>query len=91
MNRGRCRLGTPVAFVSRFGIDSNHDSWGSRRGLDIEKDSVAVSIADILVSNIIRCASAFERYRVGKVHRLSRRPVSFSQNHNHPAEGVVRF
>jgi hypothetical protein len=84
-------LGTPVAFVSRFGIDSNYDLWGNRRALDIEKDSVAVSIADILVSNIIRCAPTFECYRVGKVHRLYRCPFSFPQNYNHLAEGVVRF
>jgi len=48
-------------------------------------------VADLLVSNSIRRAPAFERYRLGNVHRLYRRPFSFPQNHNYIAKGAVRF
>ena len=49
-------------------------------------------VADHLVSSRIRCASAFERYRLGKVHGLYRRPFGFPQNHHHHlAKGDVRF
>jgi hypothetical protein len=65
--------------------------WGSRCALDIEKHSVAVSFAGILVSNGIRGAPTFERYRVGNVQRLYRRPFSFPRNPNHLAKGAVGF
>jgi hypothetical protein len=48
-------------------------------------------VADHLVGNSVRCASTFERYRVGNVHFLHRRPFSFPQNPNHIAKGAVRF
>jgi hypothetical protein len=50
-----------------------------------------VCVADLLVSNRIRRAPTFERYRLGNVHRLYRRPFSFPQNHNYLAKGAVRF
>ena len=48
-------------------------------------------VADLLVSNSICCASTFERYRVGNVYGLYRRPFSFPQAHYHFAKGDVRF
>ncbi len=48
-------------------------------------------VADHLVSNSIRLASTFERYRISNVHRLYRRPFSFPKNPNPVAKGAVRF
>jgi hypothetical protein len=48
-------------------------------------------VADLLVGNGIRCASTFERYRVGDMHSLHRGPFSFPQNHDNLATGDVRL
>jgi hypothetical protein len=48
-------------------------------------------VADFLVSNRIRRASAFECDRVGNVHGMYRRPFSLAQNRHHLANGDVRF
>jgi hypothetical protein len=51
-----------VAFDRRLGIDSIKPLWGNRHALDIEADRVSMSVADCVVSDSIRRASAFERY-----------------------------
>ena len=46
--------------------------------------------ADRLVNSRICYASAFERYRVGDVHSLYRRPFEYPQSDRNPAKGAVR-
>ena len=48
-------------------------------------------VADHLVSSRICCASAFERYRIGNMHGLHRRPFGFPQDHKPLAKGDVCF
>ena len=48
-------------------------------------------VAYHLVSNSVRLASTFERYRVSNVPCLYRRPFSFPKNPNPVAKGAVRF
>ena len=50
-----------------------------------------VRVVDLLVSNGIRFASTFDRYRVVDVYGLYSRAFSFSANGYHLAEGDVRF
>jgi hypothetical protein len=49
-----------------------------------------MSVADFVVSDSIRRASTFERYRGGKVYDLHRRPFRFSQGYFRSAKGEVR-
>jgi len=51
---------------------------------------VSMRVADLLVSNSIRRASTFERYRVGNVFGRRRRSFNFPQDGCHPTEGRVR-
>ena len=48
-------------------------------------------IADLVVSNGIRHASAFERNRIVILHGLYRGPFSFPQNRHHFAQSDVRY
>ena len=48
-------------------------------------------IADHLVSGRICCASAFERFRLGNMHGLYRRPFGFPQDYQPVAKGDVCF
>jgi len=48
-------------------------------------------VADHLVSSRICCASAFERYRLGNMHGLYRRPLGFPQDYQPVAKGDVCF
>ena len=59
--------------------------------VDLKTDSVAVYVADVLVSNGIRFAPPFEHGSRGKVHGLCRRSFGFPQTHLHIAERDVRF
>jgi len=65
-----------LLFVAGFDIAQHIGSWGISGAFDLEADSLPVGLADILVGNSIRCASAFERGRVGKVLSLCRCPIS---------------
>ena len=79
-----CKKSLRAAFVCKH-------PWGNLHAVDIEADSVPMCVADLLVSNRIRRASTFERYRVEHLHLLYRRPFSFSQDYYHLAKGDVRF
>jgi len=48
-------------------------------------------VADLVVSNNIRHASAFERNRIVILYGLYRSPFSFPQSHDQIATGHVRF
>lgn len=63
----------PVLIVQHIG------SWGISGAFDLEADSLPVGLADILVGNSSRCASTFERGRVGKMFGLCRCPFCISQ------------
>jgi len=63
--------------------------WSDGYAVDVEENSVSMRVADLLVSNGIRCASTFDRYRVGDVHAVHRSAFSFPQNHNNLAKGDV--
>jgi hypothetical protein len=84
------RRGTLVAFVSCFGIDSEHRWRGGSGAFDLEADSLPVGLADILVGNSIRCASTFQRGRVGKMPGLCRRLFSISQGPVHNNAYYIR-
>ena len=80
-----------VAFVSPSWYRFKRSSpWGSHYAIDIEADSVSMRVADLLVSDSIRLASTFERYRAGNLHRLYCRPLSIPPDLYHSTEHRVR-
>jgi hypothetical protein len=80
-----------LLFVAGFDIAQHIGSWGISGAFDLEADSLPVGLADILVGNRSRCASTFERGRVGKVFGLCRRPISLSQGAVHTDACHVRY
>jgi len=70
--------GTVVATDSYFSVDSNNRTGGARlHAVIVQRDSVAVSSADIVFSVFPCCAPSFEFNRRGKVCRLCRRSFRF--------------
>jgi hypothetical protein len=78
-----------VGFLFWYKFLESHP-WGNRRAVDLEKHSVAVSRADVLVGNGIRYASTFGCDRSGQVYGLCRRPFRVSQNPVHRCACHVR-
>ena len=76
--------------VCVFGVDSNDSITGTVYAVDLETNSVVLSIADILVSGSVCFAPSFEYDRRIEMHGLRGRAFIRSQGDFHAAEQEVR-
>jgi hypothetical protein len=82
------KLDTLIAIFSSFGIhfQATH-SWDNLNAVDVEKDRVAVSIADDLVSGSIGYAPPFECDRVREMYGLCCGSLRSPEGYFQPEEG----
>ena len=84
------RIGTLIAFVCDFGVESKHPISGTVYAVDLETNSAFLCIADILVSGGVCFAPSFEHDRCDEMHGLRGRAFICSQGDFHAAEQDVR-
>ena len=84
------RIGTLIALVCDFGVDSNHPITGTVYAVDLETNSALLCIADILVSVSVCFAPSFEYDRCNEMHGLCGRAFIFPESDFHAAEQDVR-
>jgi hypothetical protein len=84
------RIGTLIALVCDFGVQSSHSFTGTIYAVDLETNSVSLRIADILVSVSVCFASSFEYDRRIEMYGLRGRAFVRSQGDFQSAEQEVR-
>jgi hypothetical protein len=84
------RIGTLIALVCDFGVESKHPISVTVYAVDLETNSVFLCIADILVSGSICFAPSFEYDRCIEMHGLCSRAFLFPESDFHAAEQDVR-
>ena len=84
------RIGTLIALVCDFGVESNHPITDWFYAVDLETNSAVLCIADILVSGGVCFASSFEYDRCIEMHGLRGRTFILSQGDFRTAEQEVR-
>ena len=84
------RIGTLIALVCDFGVESNNPVTGTVYAVDLETNSVFLCIAGILVSGGVRFAPSFEHDRCSEMHGLRGRAFIYSQGDFHASEQEVR-
>ena len=88
--RAVARIGTLIALVCDFGVESNYQTTGTVYAVDLETNSVVLRIADILVSGSVCFAPSFEHDRCSQMHGLRGRAFVYSQGDCHTSEQEVR-
>ncbi len=84
------RIGTLIALVCDFGVESNHLITGTVYAVDLETNSAFLCIADILVGGSVCFAPSFEHDRCIEMHGLRGRAFIRSQGDFHTAKQEVR-
>jgi hypothetical protein len=84
------RIGTLIAFVWDFGVESNHPITGTVYAVDLETNSFFLCTADILVSASFCFSPSFEYDRCIEMHGLCGRAFIFTESDFHAAEQEVR-
>jgi hypothetical protein len=80
------RIGTLIALVCDFGVESNHPITGRCYAVDLETNRALLCIADILVSVSVCFAPSFEYDRCNEMHGLCGRAFIFPESDFHTAE-----
>ena len=83
-------MGTLIALVYDFGVESNYQITGTVYAVDLETNSILLCIAVILVSDSVCFAPSFEYDRCIEMHGLRGRAFILSQGDFHTAEQEVR-
>jgi len=83
-------MGTLIALVYDFGVESNYQITGTVYAVDLETNSILLCIAVILVSDSVCFAPSFEYDRCIEMHGLRGRAFIFSEGDFHSAEQEVR-
>jgi hypothetical protein len=84
------RIGTLIALVCDFGVESSHPITGTVYAVDLETNSVFLYIADILVSGSVCFSPSFEYDRCREMHGLRGSAFIRSQGDFHAAEQELR-
>ena len=84
------RIGTLIALVCDFGVESNDPITATVYAVDVETNSVFLCIADFLVSGGVCFAPSFEYGRCIEMHGLRGRAFILSQGDFRAAEQEVR-
>jgi hypothetical protein len=87
---GVARIGSLIALVCDFGVESNDPITGTVYAVDLETNSLFLCIADILVSGSVCFAPSLEYDRCIEMHGLRGRAFIFSESDFHAAEQGVR-
>jgi hypothetical protein len=80
------RIGTLIALVCDFGVESSHPITGTVYAVDLETNSALLCIADVLVSGSVCFAPSFEYDRCIEMHGLCSRTFLFPESDFHAAE-----
>ena len=83
-------IGTLIALVCDFGVESTYPVTGTVYAVDLETNSAFLCIADILVSGSVCFAPSLEYDRCIEMHGLRGRAFICSQGDFHAAEQEVR-
>jgi hypothetical protein len=84
------RIGTLIALVCDFGVESNDSMTGRVYAVDLETNSALLCIADILVSISVCFAPSFQYDRCIEMHSLRGGAFILSQGDFHAAGQGVR-
>jgi hypothetical protein len=80
------RIGTLIALVCDFGVESNHPVTDWFYAVDLETNSALLFIADILVSDRVCFPPSFDFDRCIEMHGLSGRAFIFPESDFQVAE-----
>ena len=83
-------MGTLIALVYDFGVESNYQITGTVYAVDLETNSILLCIAVILVSDSVCFAPSFEYDRCIEMHGLCGRAFIFPESYFHAAEHDLR-